>query len=135
MTRSKMQKSSIVMMAVAAAAFLVAMQPDMAFAGADTTFDDVWVTMRDWTQGSLGKVIAGSFVLIGLVSGAARQSVSGFAVAAGSGIGMYAAPDVIEEMVSATLPAAQATVDPSLLEILASAVPPELASALAQFGL
>jgi len=89
-------------MAVVLLAFTVA--PDTALAGADTTFDDVWVTMRDWTQGSLGKVISGTFVLIGLVYGAAKQSVLGFATGAGAGIGLYASPDVIEEMVSATLP-------------------------------
>ncbi|MBF0391709.1 MAG: hypothetical protein HQL38_03405 [Alphaproteobacteria bacterium] len=77
---------------------------DPAWAGADTTFDDVWVTLSDWIRGSLGKVIALGFVGVGLISGMVRQSLTGFATGVGAGVGLYTSPDVVEEMITATLP-------------------------------
>lgn len=87
-----------------AAVAALALFPEPAYAGADPTFDDVWTTLRDWAQGSLGKVLAGGFVMTGLAAGIVRQSLMSFATGVGGGVGVYVAPDVIEEIVQASLP-------------------------------
>jgi conjugal transfer pilus assembly protein TraA len=67
-------------------------------------FDDVWSTLTDWTQGSLGRIIAGSMVLVGIVGGIARQSLMAFALGVGGVMGLYNTPTVVESVLSATLP-------------------------------
>ena len=42
-------------------------------------------------------------ILVGIVAGVARQSISAFAVGIGGGIGLYNTPTVIESVLSATL--------------------------------
>ncbi len=71
-------------------------------------FDDVWSTLTDWTQGTLGRIIAGSMVLVGIVGGIARQSLMAFALGVGGGMGLYNTPTVVESVMSATLPVAAA---------------------------
>src|SRR5260363_281622 len=63
-------------------------------------FDTVWTTLKDWMQGTLGRVIAGAMILGGI----ARQSLISFAVGVGGGMGLYATPRIVEGIVSATLP-------------------------------
>jgi len=100
------QPLAVAFLAVAAAAIVI-MSPDIAHAGANATeFDDVWQTLKDWTQGTLGRVIAGTTVLVGLFMGVARQSIMSFAIGLGSGIGLYNAPTVIENILTAALPVA-----------------------------
>jgi conjugal transfer pilus assembly protein TraA len=83
---------------------LIALMPDLAHAGVGgAAFDEVWDTLVDWTQGTLGKIIAGAMVLVGIVSGVARQSLMAFAIGIGGGMGLYYTPDVIETVVGATL--------------------------------
>jgi len=75
-----------------------------------TEFDPLWDTLKDWTQGALGKVIVGAMILVGIIGGIARQSIMAFALGLGSGVGLYYAPNIVENIMSATLPAAtQAT--------------------------
>lgn len=71
--------------------------------GADA-FNSVWTTVKSWTQGTLGKVMALVMILVGIAAGIARQSLMGFVVGAGSGIGLYSAPLVIESIMGASLP-------------------------------
>jgi len=68
-----------------------------------TAFDDVWLTLTDWTQGTLGRIVAGSMILVGIVQGVARQSLMSFALGIGGGMGLYNSPKVIETVMSATL--------------------------------
>ena len=83
---------------------LIALAPDQAHAGVGgAAFDEVWDTLVDWTQGTLGKIVAGAMVLVGIVSGVARQSLMAFAIGIGGGMGLYYTPDVIETVVGATL--------------------------------
>ena len=77
---------------------------DSALAGTGgDEFADVWTTLKDWIQGTLGRVVCGSMILVGIVAGVARQSISAFAVGIGGGIGLYNPPTVIESVLSASL--------------------------------
>lgn len=66
-------------------------------------FDDVWMTLTDWMQGTLGRVVSGAMVLVGIVGGVIRQNVMAFATGVGGGIGLYNTPKVIEAIMSATI--------------------------------
>lgn len=81
-----------------------------AFAGTGgDSFDSIWVTLSDWMQGTLGRVVAGSMVLVGIVSGIVRQSIMSFATGVGGGVGLYNTPTIIESIMTATLPVAHST--------------------------
>ncbi|MBQ8708399.1 MAG: TraA [Succinivibrionaceae bacterium] len=71
-----------------------------------TEFDDVWNTLLGWAQGTLGKIIALSMMLVGIIAGVARQSIMAFAMGIAAGLGLFYAPGVINGVVSAQLPAA-----------------------------
>lgn len=81
---------------------LIASQSALAGTGGDS-FDTIWVTLTDWMQGTLGRVIAGSMVLVGIVGGIVRQSIMSFATGVGGGIGLYNTPTIIESIMSATI--------------------------------
>ena len=72
-------------------------------------FTDVWDTLKDWTQGTLGRIVAGAMVLVGIVGGIARQSLMAFALGIGGGMGLYNTPTVVESVMSATLPVVAST--------------------------
>lgn len=74
-----------------------------AFAGADTTFGGIYTTVSGWLAGSLGKLLAGVFVIIGLVAGAARQSLLAFAVGIGAAVGVANINAILGNIVTATL--------------------------------
>lgn len=89
----------------------LALWADSSFAGTGgVAFDEVWSTLKDWIQGTLGRVIAGAIILVGIVGGIARQSLMSFAVGVGGGMGLYASPKIVETIMSATLP----VIDPIL---------------------
>ena len=85
-------------------AILTLTATDMAHAGAGgTEFDEVWTTIKDWTQGTLGRIIAGALILVGIVGGIARQSLMAFAIGIGGGMGLYNSPVIVESIMGATL--------------------------------
>ena len=63
---------------------LMISEPSFAGTGGDA-FTDVWDTLKDWTQGTLGRIVAGAMVLVGIVGGIARQSLMAFALGIGGG--------------------------------------------------
>lgn len=81
-------------------------------------FTDVWDTLKDWTQGTLGRIVAGAMVLVGIVGGIARQSLMAFALGIGGGMGLYNTPTVVESVMSATLPVVAST-----QEVIGTTVP------------
>jgi conjugal transfer pilus assembly protein TraA len=84
---------------------LLCLIPIAAMAGTGgTEFDDIWDTLVDWSQGTLGRIIAGSMILVGIIAGVVRQSLMAFAVGIGGAIGLYNFGTVIEAVMSATLP-------------------------------
>lgn len=111
-------KKTMVMFAFFVVALLLAVLPEVSLAatgGEGSTagknsddFEDVWTTLKEWTQGSLGRVIAGSMILVGIIGGIARQSIMAFAIGIAGGMGLTYAPDIIETVVSATLENAEA---------------------------
>ncbi|MBF4307191.1 TraA family conjugative transfer protein, partial [Vibrio anguillarum] len=74
---------------------LMISEPSFAGTGGDA-FTDVWDTLKDWTQGTLGRIVAGAMVLVGIVGGIARQSLMAFALGIGGGMGLYNTPTVVE---------------------------------------
>lgn len=75
----------------------------LAGTGGDT-FESVWITLTDWMQGTLGRILIGLMILTGIGAGVLRQSLMPFVTGVGGGVGLYAAPDVIESIMTATLP-------------------------------
>lgn len=91
-------------------ALMVAASSALAGTGGDT-FDSVWLTLTEWMQGTLGRIIIGLMILAGIGAGVLRQSLMPFITGVGGGVGLYAAPDVIESIMTATVPAAAATAE------------------------
>ena len=96
---------------------LMISEPSFAGTGCDA-FTDVWDTLKDWTQGTLGRIVAGAMVLVGIVGGIARQSLMAFALGIGGGMGLYNTPTVVESVMSATLPVVAST-----QEVIGTTVP------------
>lgn len=86
------------------AVILALLMSDCAFAGDQgSEFDDVWNTLLGWAQGTLGKIIALSMMLVGIIAGVARQSIMAFAMGIAAGLGLFYAPGVINGVVSADI--------------------------------
>mgnify|MGYP007100772585 CR=1 FL=1 len=58
--------------------------------------------ISDYMQGSLGKVLIGLIVLVGLAAAVVRQSLMSLAVAVGGAISLYYSPDIINGMMAAS---------------------------------
>ena len=86
---------------IAALLFLIA-TPDVMAGDGGQEFDDVWTTLKDWTQGTLGRIIAGAIIVVGVVYGVARQSLIAFAVGIAGGMGLYQSPNIIESVMTAS---------------------------------
>ena len=96
-------RATLVMFAAAMAAVMAG----DALAGTGTgTFDQVYQTVTDWTQGTLGRIITLAMIVVGIVAGIGRQSLLAFATGLGAGVGMYNAPDIVDSILQATVPAA-----------------------------
>jgi len=100
---SKKQAAQTVLLVVAMTGASMA----LAGTGGDT-FDSVWITLTDWMQGTLGRILIGLMILTGIGAGVLRQSLMPFVTGVGGGVGLYAAPDVIESIMTATVPAGTA---------------------------
>ena len=71
---------------VTAVALMLAAGIAMAGTGGDT-FDSVWITLTDWMQGTLGRILIGLMVLTGIGAGVLRQSLMPFVTGVGGGVG------------------------------------------------
>lgn len=99
-----MNAKSFSMLAVMALVAVSVVAPESAMAGTGgTEFDGVWTTLTDWMEGTLGKIAAGAMILVGIIAGVARQSLMAFAVGIGGGVGLYNAPTIIDNVMTATL--------------------------------
>jgi conjugal transfer pilus assembly protein TraA len=82
---------------------LVTMAPDSMAGTAGTEFSNVWTLLTGWVEGLLGRIIAIVFVIVGLVAGVVRGNMMGFVLGISSGVGLYAAPTIITNIVTATI--------------------------------
>jgi conjugal transfer pilus assembly protein TraA len=103
-TTTQYSAKTVLSLFMACAVLMVISMPEAHAGGGGSAFDDVWQTLTDWTQGTLGRIIAGGMVIVGIVAGIARQSLMSFALGIGGGMGLYNTPTVIESILTATLP-------------------------------
>ena len=90
--------------AVALTALLL-VAPGTVLAGAGgAEFQGAYDMLTGWMTGILGRIIAITFIIVGLVAGVMRQSIMGFVVGVAAGLGVFVAPDIIDNIVTATLP-------------------------------
>ena len=82
---------------------LVTMAPDSMAGTAGTEFSNVWTLLTGWVESLLGRIIAIVFVIVGLVAGVVRGNMMGFVLGISSGVGLYAAPTIITNIVTATI--------------------------------
>jgi conjugal transfer pilus assembly protein TraA len=85
------------------ALMLVLLGPDALAGAGGTEFNNVWTLLTGWVEGLLGRIIAIVFVIVGLVAGVVRGSIMGFVLGIASGVGLFAAPTIITNIVTATL--------------------------------
>lgn len=103
---SSRHKTILFAMALMAGYFLMASD---AVAGAttagedDDTFGEVWETLKSWTQGTFGRIIALTLVLVGAAMGVVRQSLITFVVGVAMGLGLYNAPTIIDTIMGASI--------------------------------
>ena len=100
----EMNSQSLVIAAVMGLMVMSLFAPETVIAGTGgTEFDSIWTTLTDWMQGTLGKIISGAMILVGIIAGVVRQSLMSFAVGVGGGIGLYNTPGIIDNVMTATL--------------------------------
>jgi conjugal transfer pilus assembly protein TraA len=84
---------------------LLTLLPGTVLAGAGgAEFQATYDMLIGWMTGLLGRIIAIAFIIVGLIAGVARQSIMSFAIGIAAGLGLFMAPDIIDAVVSATLP-------------------------------
>jgi conjugal transfer pilus assembly protein TraA len=89
------------------AGVILAMAAGTAYAGAaGSEFDTVWTTLTGWIEGTLGQVIAVTFIIVGVVAGVAKGSIFGLVTGIAAGLGLITAPTVVDNMFTGTLPVA-----------------------------
>lgn len=102
-TTAKAKRSAMV--ASLAALFAIAL-PGVASAGSvsiSTDFDSALNMVVDWSQGTLGKLVSVTFLVVGIVMGVMRQSIFAAVPAIAAAMAMYIGPDIIDSIFSATL--------------------------------
>jgi conjugal transfer pilus assembly protein TraA len=81
--------------------------PGLAMAGAGTgggaEFDTIWDTLEGWVQGTLGRIIALTMIVVGIVFGVAKQNIMAFVMGPAAGIGLFYSPTIIESIMGAGL--------------------------------
>jgi conjugal transfer pilus assembly protein TraA len=75
----------------------------LAGTGGATEFGTLYTLVSGWLTGTLGRLLAITFVATGLIAGVMRSSLMGFVVGIGAGLGVYTAPTVINNIVTAVI--------------------------------
>lgn len=89
---------------VALVCVLAALTPAVSFAGVGGgEFDAIYTTLVDWSQGTLGRILAVIMVIVGIGAGVLRNSIGGVVTGVGAGLILYNAPTVIDNVVGAVL--------------------------------
>jgi conjugal transfer pilus assembly protein TraA len=93
---------AVAFIALVAMTSLAAPMPSWAGTGG-TEFNSAYTTITDWLQGDLGRLIAASLLVVGLVMGVVRQSIMAAVPAIACGLVATVAPTIISAVVTATL--------------------------------
>ena len=83
---------------------LIASKPSLAGTGGSSEFGAIYTLLTGWLQGMLGRILAVTFMTVGLVSGVMRGSMMGLVLGIACGLGVYTAPTVINNIVTLALP-------------------------------
>jgi len=102
-TTAKAKRSAMV--ASLAAIFAIALPGVAAAASASvsTDFDTALNMVIDWSQGTLGKLVSVTFLVVGIVMGVMRQSIFAAVPAIAAAMTLYIGPDIIDSIFAATL--------------------------------
>ena len=68
-----------------------------------TEFASAYTTITNWLQGDLGRLIAASLLVVGLVMGVVRQSIMAAVPAIACGLVATVAPTIISAVVTAVI--------------------------------
>jgi conjugal transfer pilus assembly protein TraA len=99
------QPNTLLTAALLSTLALTVLGPESVLAGTGgTEFQATYDMLIGWMTGLLGRIIAIAFIIVGLIAGVARQSIMSFAIGIAAGLGIFMAPDIIDAVVSATLP-------------------------------
>lgn len=71
--------------------------------GGGEEFVEIWSKLEGWVQGTLGRIIALTMIVVGIVYGIGRQNIMAFVMGPAAGIGLYYAPAIIENVMGAGL--------------------------------
>nr|WP_298058506.1 TraA family conjugative transfer protein [uncultured Halomonas sp.] len=71
----------------------------------EDTFGTVYTTLKNWTQGTLGRVISLTLIVVGACMGVVRQSLMTFVVGIAMGLALYNAPLIIEKVMTGSIEA------------------------------
>lgn len=89
---------------VAVLALTSVVVPEVSLAGTGgTEFNSAYTTITDWLQGDLGRLIAASLLVVGLVMGVVRQSIMAAVPAIACGLVATVAPTIIGAVVTAVI--------------------------------
>lgn len=91
-------------LALAASVLAVLYAPDVFASSGGGEFDEIWEKLKEWMQGTLGKVLALVAILVGVVMGIGRQNLMAFVIGPAIGIGLYYSPDLIDGLMAASVP-------------------------------
>lgn len=100
-TRKRSNALPLILMGIALLSFSGLL---LAGTGGSSEFGNIYTLLTGWLQGMLGRILAVTFMLVGLVSGVMRGSMMGLVLGIACGLGVYTAPTVIDNIVTAVLP-------------------------------
>jgi conjugal transfer pilus assembly protein TraA len=89
---------------VASFSLCALLSPTLSLAGnGGTEFASAYTTITTWLQGDLGRLIAVSLLIVGLIAGVIRQSIMAAVPAIACGLVATVAPTIIGAVVTASL--------------------------------
>lgn len=100
-TAPSFKKPALYLMAAVTLVLLYAAAAHAGTGGGDG-FDSVWAAISEYLKGTMGRVLVGLIVIVGVAAGVVRQSLMSFAVAVGAAIGLFYSPEIIEGIITST---------------------------------
>jgi conjugal transfer pilus assembly protein TraA len=75
----------------------------MASTTGSTEFGAIYTRLTQWTDGTLGRIIALGMIIVGLGIGVVRQSIMGVVVGVGGGLVMSQAPTLVSGIIGSVI--------------------------------